>query len=39
LPAPLAALQGLFPLALDFMADPAQFTVAVVQRKVLVEAA
>ena len=39
-PAALApALQGLFPLALDFMADPAQFTVAVVQRKVLVEAA
>jgi hypothetical protein len=39
LPTPLAALQGLFPLALDFMADPAQITVAVAQRKILVEAA
>jgi hypothetical protein len=33
------ALQGMLPLSQDFMADPAQFTFTVVQRKVLVEAA
>src|SRR6266849_984935 len=33
------ALQGMLPLSQDFVADPAQFTFTVVQRKVLVEAA
>ena len=33
------ALQGMLPLPQDFIADPAQFTFAVVQGKVLVEAA
>ena len=32
-------MQGLLPLSLDFMADPAELTVAVVQGEVLVEAA
>src|SRR4029077_6110820 len=33
------ALQGMLPLPQDFIADPAQLTFAVVQGKVLVEAA
>jgi hypothetical protein len=34
-----AALQGVHPVSLDFVADPAELTVAVVQGEVLVEAA
>jgi hypothetical protein len=34
-----AALQGVHPLSLDFVADPAELAVAVVQGEVLVEAA
>src|SRR5262245_64773190 len=33
------ALQGMLPLSQDFIADPAQLTLTVVQGKVLVEAA
>jgi hypothetical protein len=34
-----AALQGVHPVSLDFVADPAELAVAVVQGEVLVEAA
>jgi hypothetical protein len=33
-----SALQGVHPVSLDFVADPAELTVAVVQGEVLVEA-
>jgi hypothetical protein len=34
-----SALQGVHPVSLDFVADPAELAVAVVQGEVLVEAA